>query len=62
MKLRTNDVKQKLLNYTQCFQERESASIFCKELITIHSKTSLEMDTKRLEDLEFDLLLGKTPA
>ena len=62
MKLRTNDVKQKLHNYTQCFQERESASIFCKELITIHSKTSLEIDTKHLEDLEFDRIIGKVTA
>ena len=34
----------------------------CSELITIHTKSELELEVKHLEDLEFDRLIGKVQS
>lgn len=55
---RGNNIRQKRSNYNGCFIERDNAVTFCKELETLHIKIMLEQDSKTLEDMEFDRLLG----
>jgi len=58
---RGNNIKYRLTNYHSCFIERRNAVQLCKELETLHAKTMMEMDSKALEDLEFDRLMGRAP-
>lgn len=58
---RANNINQRLGNYNTCFIERENAISLCRLVMSLHLKTQLEQDCKKLEDLEFDRLMGKAP-
>lgn len=49
-------------NYCNCFIERESSAHLCFELQTMNQKIYQEIDVWRLEDAQFDMLLGKEPS
>ena len=49
-------------NYCNCFIERESSANLCFELQTLNQKIYQEIDVWRLEDAQFDMLLGKEPS
>ena len=54
-------VRNKICKYKGAYQERQIAVRLCDQLIGHHSRINLLMDVKRIEDLEFDRILGKAP-
>ena len=46
-------------NYCNCFIERESSAQLCFELQAMNQKIYQEIDVWRLEDAQFDMLIGK---
>jgi len=50
----------KLNNYNNYFTERENGVLFLKELIALHTLTAIKKDENKLQDLEFDRLMGRT--
>jgi hypothetical protein len=51
--------RQKICNYKGAFQERFNAVKLCEILQQNHTKINLYLDIKKIEDLEFDKLIGK---
>lgn len=54
-----NKIHNQVNNYCNCFIERESSAQLCFELQAMNQKIYQEIDVWRLEDAQFDMLIGK---
>ena len=64
MKLKKKKIKadEKIKTYGNKFIERDNAVTFCESLKPAFEKVAYQVDAYKMEDLQFDLLIGKVTA